>query len=84
MTNELHGLTFVELWAGNLDRAAEVGREAVAVAAQGERVDAEMNGLFRLGWVAALRGNVDEARDLCARSLRLAEQSSGFSVVARG
>ena len=83
MTSALDNLAFVELWAGNLDRAAALDQEAVMVAAQGGRVNSEMWALFHLGWVEALRGNVDQARDLCARSLLLAEQSSGFSVRSR-
>ena len=39
--------------------------------------------LFRLGWIEALRGNVDEAREACARSIRLAELSTGFVRGAR-
>ena len=77
ITDELDELAFVELWAGNLDRAAELVQEAVEVAAQGGRVHSELVALFRLGWVEALRGNLNEARSHCARSLRLAEQSNG-------
>ena len=77
ITEELDELAFVELWAGNLDRAAELGQEAVEVAAQGGRVHSELVALFRRGWVEALRGNLNEARSHCARSLRLAEQSNG-------
>jgi DNA-binding CsgD family transcriptional regulator len=83
VTGHLEQLALVELYAGNLDRAAELAREALDVAAQAGRVHAEMYALLRLGWVEALRGNVDEARALCARSLRLAEQSSGFVRGAR-
>ena len=83
VTSELEELAFVELWAGNLDRAAELVQEAVEIAAQGGRVHSEMIARFRRGWVEALRGNLNEARSDCARSLRLAERSSGFVRGAR-
>ena len=83
VTNRLEQLAFVELCAGNLDRAADLAREALDVAAQAGRVHSEMYALFRLGWIEALRGNVDDARDLCARAQRLAERSSGFVRGAR-
>ena len=83
VTNRLEQLAFVELCAGNLDLAAELAREALDVAAQAGRVHSEMYALFRLGWIEALRGDVDEARALSARSLRLAEHSSGFVRGAR-
>jgi len=77
VSGQLEALAFVELGAGNLDRAAVLAEEAVAVAAQGGRVNSEMVALFRLGWVEALRGDLERARSYCARSLRLAEQGSG-------
>ncbi len=78
LTYPLERLAFVELCAGNLDRAAALAREAADVAAQGGRLHAEMYALLRLGWIEALRGNVDLATELCEHSLDLAGQSSGF------
>ena len=83
VTGRLEQLAFIELFAGNLDRAAELASEAVAVAEQGGRLNSEMYALFRLGWIEALRGDVEAARELCARSERIAEQSSGFVRGAR-
>jgi DNA-binding CsgD family transcriptional regulator len=83
VANALEQLAFVELMAGNLDRAADLAREALDVAAQAGRVHSEMYALLRLGWVEALRGNVDVSRAHSGRALRLAEQSSGFVRGAR-
>ena len=83
LTYPLEKLAFVELCAGNLDRAVALAREAADVAAQGGRLHAEMYAFFRLGWIEALRGDVDLARQACDRSLRLAEQPAD-SFAARG
>ena len=83
VTFPLRHLAHVEQIGGNWGRAAALAREAVDVAAQGGRLNAEIWALFRLGEIEGLRGAVESARDACHRSLRLAEQTGGWTRGAR-
>ena len=83
LAEHLDHLAFVELSAGNLDRAETLAREAVDVASQTGRAVTEVYALFRLGWIEGLRGDVDAARRSCDRSQRLASQTCGFERGAR-
>jgi DNA-binding CsgD family transcriptional regulator len=81
LTIALERLADVEYLAGHWERAALLAGEALDDAAQGGRLVPEVQALFTLGQIEAARGDVDRARDLCERSLRLAEQCG---VWARG
>jgi DNA-binding CsgD family transcriptional regulator len=79
VTLPLRHLAHVEQIAGNLERAAQLAREATDVAAQGGRVAFEIWALFRLGEIEGLRGEVEPARDACRQSLQLAERTGGWT-----
>jgi ATP/maltotriose-dependent transcriptional regulator MalT len=83
LTYSLERLAHVEQLAGNWDKAAALAREAADLAAQGGRTTAEIWALFRLGEIEGRRGNVEEAREACNRSLRLAERTGGWTRGAR-
>jgi DNA-binding CsgD family transcriptional regulator len=83
LTYPLEHLAHVEQLAGNWDQGAALAAEAAELAAQSGRTMAEIWALFRLGEIEGRRGNVAEARAACERSLRLAEQTGGWTRGAR-
>ena len=83
LADYLDKLAFVELCAGRLVDASLLAHEAVELASQIGRTTVEVCALFRLGWIEGLRGNVAAAHEACARSLRLAEGTNGFTRGAR-
>ena len=83
LADYLDKLAFVELCAGRLVDASLLAHEAVELASQIGRTTVEVCALFRLGWIEGLRGNVAAAHEACARSLRLADGSNGFTRGAR-
>jgi DNA-binding CsgD family transcriptional regulator len=83
LTYPLEHLALVEQLAGNWDEGAALAAEAAELAAQSGRTRAEIWALFRLGEIEGRRGNVDEARAACERSLRLAERTGGWTRGAR-
>jgi DNA-binding CsgD family transcriptional regulator/tetratricopeptide (TPR) repeat protein len=71
----LDELAEIDLDEGRWDRSARIYRDAAEIAAQAGRIVMEGKILFRLAWLEAMRGNVEEAIDLCNRSTALYDQS---------
>jgi DNA-binding CsgD family transcriptional regulator len=72
--------TFVNAWHGRLDAATNASQEGLRWA---ERMNEESAGAFQLGMLAhlaALRGAVDECRELAARAFEAAKGAQGATV----
>ncbi len=72
----LFWLGFDGWWDGDLDRAAGVWRQQVAVAREAGDVSREVSGLIRLAHTATALGNREEYRSVLARIKELAPSTS--------
>ena len=67
-------------WGHNLERALAYARQAIDVAAQVDAKQVLASGHFTIGWVYAVTGQLDQAREETSRALTISQRWAMSSI----